>query len=107
MGNCSSHCEAPLRKFEMFTEEEQSWAINSIISMIRASNAHADPVGFRIPSKIEIITPVSPYMSSTVLPLLKAMKELEVSRPYTVFTNKKNLTVAFVQNMTPKNFLVV
>lgn len=90
-------------KYDSLTPDVQDMVVRDVVKMIKANNAHTDPVGFRIPARS-----VYPKGSvSNVLPLLKAMQSLEVNRPFTVSQDSDKVTVAYLQNSNPKNFLVV
>ncbi len=105
MGNCTSvtTTELPRIKYESLTPDVQETVVRDLVNMIKANNAHTDPVGFRIPATSMLTTGAV----CNVLPLMKAMQVLEVSRPYTLIQSCNKVTVAYVQNLNPKNFVTV
>ncbi len=105
MGNCTSvtKVELPRLKYDVLTPEIQDKVVADLVKMIKVNNAHTDPVGFRIPATSILTTGAV----CNVLPLMKAMQILEVSRPYTLIQSCNRVTVAYVQNLNPKNFVAV
>ncbi len=105
MGNCTSvvSVEVPRVKYDTLTPEIQEKIVAGIVTMIKDAKAQDDPIGFHIP----LTTTLPEGAVSNPQPLLKAMQLLEITRPYTIVQGFNKLSVTFVQNLTPKNFVVV